>query len=92
MHQNLLVTFTQLNLKESKQFFVLWFNKEGRGRGKTSIPPERHRGFRGQLHRNWHGEVQFPRLHSHKELRAAGPLGGCQPVLAELLHCSMPAG
>lgn len=38
MHQNLLVTFTQLNLKALKQFFVLCFQQRGeeRGRGKPS--------------------------------------------------------
>lgn len=53
--------------------------------GGTSIPPERQHGFRGQLHRNWHREVQFPGLHSHRQLWAAELLGGCQPVLGRAL-------
>lgn len=59
--------------------------REGSGVGGTAIPPERQHGFRGQLHRNWHRKVQFPGLHSHRELWAMELLGRCQPVLGRAL-------
>lgn len=45
--KNLLVTFTQVNPNESKQFVLFVFNRELRG-GGSAAPPERHCAFWGQ--------------------------------------------